>query len=278
MKLSFSTLGCPNWSFDDILRKGPEYGFEGVAFRALGGELDLTKAPEFAPGERARSRARLAEAGLATSMICTSAKMLLANPEELEASQRSAEAHIELAADLGCPSIRVFGGPIAPGVSHAAAIHWAAERLRRLGDHAAPRGVLVLVETHDDFLQPAFVRRVMEATAHPNVGVLWDIGEQARIVGRPADEVWANLAPWIRACDLKDSVTDFSVRMGYRFVPTGEGELPLAEALRLLEREGYDGWLTFEWEKRWQPDIAEPEVVFPQFVRTVRGMLASAAA
>jgi hypothetical protein len=31
MKLSFSTLGCPAWSYQDILRRAAEYGFDGVA-------------------------------------------------------------------------------------------------------------------------------------------------------------------------------------------------------------------------------------------------------
>jgi sugar phosphate isomerase/epimerase len=274
MKLSFSTLGCPNWSFDQILENGQTFGFQGVVFRALGGELDLTKAPEFSTSERTRTRQRMADAHLIPNMMATSAKMLIADPEALEASQRLAEAHIDLATDMGSPSIRVFGGQIAPGVSHAAAIYRAAERLRRLGDYAGKRGVLVLLETHDDFVNPRFVRQVMEATDHAAVGVLWDIGEQFRIIGRPAQEVWRDLGPWVKACDLKDSVADFSAPMGYRFVKTGEGELPLRDSLKVLMDNGYDGWLTLEWEKRWQPDIAEPEVVFPHYVRTMRDALA----
>jgi sugar phosphate isomerase/epimerase len=132
----------------------------------------------------------------------------------------------------------------------------------------------VLLETHDDFVNPGFVRRVMEATDHPAVGVLWDVGEQFRIIGRPADEVWRDLGTWVKACDLKDSIADLSAPMGYRFVKTGEGELPLRDTLKLLVDNGYDGWLTLEWEKRWQPDIAEPEEVFPHYVRTVRDALA----
>ena len=49
MKLSFSTLGCPGWSFGEIVLRASQYGYEGVAFRGLGGQLDLTKVPEFFP-------------------------------------------------------------------------------------------------------------------------------------------------------------------------------------------------------------------------------------
>ena len=57
---------------------------------------------------------------------------------------------------------------------------------------------------------------------------------------------------------------------GWRYVLPGEGELPLAEALVLLKRNGYDGWALFEHEKRWHPDLAAPEIAFPAFVRWVQ--------
>ena len=59
MKLSFSTLGCPAWSYQDILRRAAEYGFNGIAIRGLNGELDLVKVDEFQPTRRAETvRAR----------------------------------------------------------------------------------------------------------------------------------------------------------------------------------------------------------------------------
>jgi sugar phosphate isomerase/epimerase len=58
-----------------------------------------------------------------------------------------------------------------------------------------------------------------------------------------------------------------------RYVPTGQGDIPLRDAIKALRRVGYQGFLTFEWEKRWHPDIEEPEVVLPQFVTVVRGWL-----
>ena len=49
----------------------------------------------------------------------------------------------------------------------------------------------------------------------------------------------------------------------------------MRDALALALRNGYDGWLTLEWEKRWHPDIEEPEVGFPHFVKSIGELLAS---
>ncbi len=34
--------------------------------------------------------------------------------------------------------------------------------------------------------------------------------------------------------------------------------------LGLLAAGGYRNWISVEWEKRWHPEIAEPEVALPQ--------------
>ena len=277
MKLSFSTLGCPNWSFDEIALRASQYGYDGVAFRGIGGQLDLTKVPEFFPSALANTRHRLKEAGLATSMVLTSAVMMIAEPEKLEASLQLGQSHIDIASDLECPYIRVFGGQMPVGISYAAAVRRAGERLHRLGDYAARRGVYVLIETHDDWVVTSHLRRAVEAADHPNVGVLWDVHHPVRIAGESVPQVWANIGPWVRSVDIKDSITDFEARLGYQYVQIGDGEIPLKDALGILKAAGFDGWLTFEWEKVWHPDLADPSVAFPEFIARIRALLAAAA-
>ena len=45
--------------------------------------------------------------------------------------------------------------------------------------------------------------------------------------------------------------------------------------MKLLRAFGYDGYLSLEWEKKWQPHLAEPEVVVPHYIRFMRELLAS---
>lgn len=57
---------------------------------------------------------------------------------------------------------------------------------------------------------------------------------------------------------------------GWHCVAPGTGELPLIESIALLQEHGYNDWLLFEHEKRWHPNLPEPEEIFPQFVEWVR--------
>ncbi len=46
-KLSFSTLGCPDWSFDKIIDFAKDNNYKGIEVRGILREMDLTKVPEF---------------------------------------------------------------------------------------------------------------------------------------------------------------------------------------------------------------------------------------
>ena len=49
-----------------------------------------------------------------------------------------------------------------------------------------------------------------------------------------------------------------------------EGVVPLQEAYTALKHAGYDGYISLEWEKKWHPEIDEPEVALPQAVPLIR--------
>jgi sugar phosphate isomerase/epimerase len=76
---------------------------------------------------------------------------------------------------------------------------------------------------------------------------------------------------------LKDSVSvPGRTKEDRHYVLTGTGEIPVKETVRVLATHGYKGYYCFEWEKRWHPDIVEPEVSFPHYAKTIREYLAEA--
>jgi sugar phosphate isomerase/epimerase len=99
-----------------------------------------------------------------------------------------------------------------------------------------------------------------EATGSGVVGAVWDSHHPHRMGERPA-EVFANLGPHVLLAQVKDAR-----RAGgdWQLVLLGEGEVPVRDMLGLLTAAGYPHWISVEWEKRWHPEIAEPEVALPQ--------------
>ena len=80
-------------------------------------------------------------------------------------------------------------------------------------------------------------------------------------------ETYEKLKDRIRHVHLKNSV---STSDGVRYSLMSQGDVPVVEVLKLLASGGYDGWIAFEWEKRWHPEIEEPEVALPDFIRVLR--------
>ncbi|MFH1748889.1 MAG: sugar phosphate isomerase/epimerase family protein [Planctomycetota bacterium] len=269
IKLAFSTLGCPGWSLGQTVEAARRYGFEGVELRGIAGELDVRRLPDFSGEGIARSRALFEDAGIDIVSLDSSARLWQREADELRENMAEAEDYIELAGRIGAPLVRVFGGYIPEGVPLERAVRRLAGNLAALGDRARERGVAVAIETHDDFLTGKVLSEVMRATDHESVGVVWDVSN-CFWTGEPIQETVALLAPYLRHVHIKDSVLDGREA---RLTFIGDGDVPIHDVLTVLSELGYKGYLSYEWEKVWQPDLPEPEEAFPQYVERMREYL-----
>ena len=275
MKISFTSLGCPEWDLDTVITKGSAYGYDGVDFRGIQNEIDITKLPAFTSGV-AETRRKLKQAGLGVSGISSSITVCVA--EKREANVEEAKRTIAVAHDLGCTNVRVFGG--------GDLARHTREELAKIG-RAGVESLLALdgasslrwlFETHDNWIKSTDCRLLLDHISNPAFGALWDIGHTPRVGGETPQETWAAIGPRVGYTHVKDASYDakhpLAMQDGWRYVPPGTGQLPLAEAIALLKKNGYTGWLMFEHEKRWHPELPEPDVVFPVFVKWIRPLIA----
>ncbi|GAA3409173.1 sugar phosphate isomerase/epimerase family protein [Paenibacillus hodogayensis] len=268
MKLSFTTLGCPQWGLERIVTKASEYGFDGVDFRGLEGEMDIFELQPFKTGY-VETRSRFEAAGLA--LTCFSSSITLASVERAGRNWEELERYVELCDRFGTRYIRAFGGKL-EGRDRSAGLAASSGLLERAEPLLRQSGVKLIVETHDDWTRCEDVAALLEGTSPDTVGVLWDVHHPYRMFGEPPERTWNALGSRIAYTHWKDSLPqpDSPDAFTYRFM--GEGDVPFQAIRSVLTAGGYDGWYTFEWEKRWHPDLAEPELAFPQFVRYMRGL------
>jgi len=269
MKLSFTTLGCPDWDLDTIITRAVEYGFDGVDFRGCAGEMDIWKLPEFSRG-LAETAARVKDAGLEVPCMSSSGRLLVDTDEDRTKSLDNLTHFVEIGAALGAKSVRVFGGYNAER-SFDEALKEAAGVLDEMAGEAAKFGAAVLVETHDDWIATDKLSALLDAAAEPNVGAIWDINHPFRRADEQPGQSWANFGKHVKYVHVKDTRMTADGKAGPCLM--GEGEVPVAEVVGLLRREGYDGWLAYEWEKKWHLDIEEPEIAFPRYVTYMRELL-----
>lgn len=75
--LAFSTLGCPDWSFQEITDFAAQHNYSGIEVRGLQHEMDLTKCPEFSKQHVAATLALMKDKNLRFVDLGSSANLHL---------------------------------------------------------------------------------------------------------------------------------------------------------------------------------------------------------
>ncbi len=272
MNYAFSTLACPDWSLDQIIDAAANFGYDGIELRLLDGEvLDLTADADKV--EHAVTRCRSQQVDVCA--LDTSCRFSGASAKR-EREVKSLLAWIRLAERVQVPLLRVFGGASGEeqGIDADEADARVAESLRKVVLAAKHTGITVMLETHDAYSSARRVAHVLDLVDAPCVAALWDSLHPYRM-GETHVEVIALLGSRIAHVHVKDARRVAPAEPGnsgsdWQLVPLGEGEVPVRAQLTALEQLGYTGWVSVEWEKKWHPELAGPDVALPQHIAWLR--------
>lgn len=275
LPLTFSTLGCPEWSWQRVLDEAVRLGFAGIELRGLDGEMDLTRRTEFSARRIGATVRELADRELVISDLGASARLHEPDRRVREEQLDEARRYIDLAHRLGCRWVRVFPDRAVAGEPRSATIERIGAGLASLAAFARGSGVGVLVESHGDFVDGTDLLAIMRAAGDvPGAGLLWDTHHTVMTGRERPEETWRLIGRYVRHTHIKDSKREGD---GVRYVLTGQGEVDVRRVVEVLERGGYTGYYGFEWEKRWHPDLPDPEVAFPQYIEAMSAYLAGSA-
>ena len=267
MKLSFTTLACPQWDLDQIIAAAKQYGYDAFDFRHYRGSTDLASMPEFTTGLAATAK-KIATTGLKVSGVSSGIDVFSPDPAKREKAVHDAAIYARITAGLGATVLRVFGGGLGK-TPRAEALRVVGATLRAMADAASRQGVTIAVETHDDWCRGAEIMEMLNtAQAGRAVGVLWDALNALTDRNEQPDETWRHIQAHLVGTHWKDSATLPPAKP--RYVLPGEGRAPLKRYFELVAGRGYDGYYTFEWEKAWHPELADADVALPAFVQCMR--------
>ena len=186
MKLSLDTYSIgTDLSLRDLVELLPANGFDGVEFRCERGQkhgVELETSPE----ERRRIRALLEEAGIEVACLSTGQRYESPDPAVRQAAIERTQQFVDLAADLGCGRIRVFGNDFPEGVPKPQVVQYVGESLRACGQHAEGKGVDVLLEMHGQFYYWEYCLDAVKIADHPNVAINYNCDVRDRVNGSVA--------------------------------------------------------------------------------------------
>ena len=267
MKLSFSTVGCPDWTFDEIYASAKDFGYDAIEIRGMGNELSATKLSIFSDLYIKSTMEKLRNVGLDISMFASNA--VIGFPDIAEQSKEEAFEYIDLAQKANVPFVRIMISP-RPDVDEVD-LTVAAKVYAEICEYAKDKGVTPLIETNGVFAESKVLADFIEKIPCENKGVLWDINHPCRYFGETAKQTFDNIGKYVKYLHIKDSVQNLGGKIEYRM--TGYGDLPIFDIIKLMSGIGYDGVLSLEWTKRWVPDLQEPGIVFSQYVSYMRYLI-----
>ena len=263
LKLSFSTLGCPDWTFDKIIAFAADHAYSGIEVRGILREMDLTKVPEFSSAAQITNiLSRMKDRGLSFVDLGSSAAMHYPEGALRSKSLDEGKRFIDLASKLGCPFVRVFPNEIPKSADRQQTLDLIAKGLNELGEYAKGTKVSVLLESHGEVIYKKDLKYIMETAGHEHVGLVWDICNMWSVTKESPAEVYAALSPYIRHTHIKDLEI---VNGKEKYVLLGKGVVPIFNAIDILHRHHYSGYYSFEWEKLWHPEIDAPEIALADY-------------
>jgi sugar phosphate isomerase/epimerase len=265
--LSFSTLGCPDWSFDTIVNFAAANNYKGIEVRGIKRELDLSKCPQFNSKENIQASLKLVQSkSLKFIDLGSSAEMHHDDETEKQKNLDEAKRFIDLAQQLDCPYIRVFPNNFPKDQEHDKTIEVIAKNLSTLGDYAKTTNVTVLMETHGELVYSDDIQKVMQSIQSTHVGLVWDIVNMWSVTKESPSVVYDKLKNYILHTHIKDlKIVDGKEH----YVLLGKGESPIFDAIDILTKNNYKGYYSFEWEKMWHPEIEDSEVALADYPKAM---------
>ena len=249
MKLSFSTRGWSDMTWEQTIANASEMGFAGIeVYNALKSDDLVGQSGPFHKYSIVSTYRTLAGRNLKIACFDSSNDI----SDDSEQMVTEVTRMICLASDMRCPYVGVYASEDRPEVIR--------RNLSRLMLEAGKKGITLLVKTSGIYSDTRLLRDLMNDFASDQVAVLWDVHHPYRDKGESPAQSITNLGAYVKHVHLRDSDDADTYNL------IGEGNMPVRLIMEALASIDYDGFISLEWKPEWMNDITEPDVIFPHFV------------
>ena len=259
MKLSFSTKGWHNASFEDFCHIASDLGFEGIELHNIHNRLFTDRDGAFHDYAAAATRRNLFEKKL--SLPCLDAVCDLSGESDGtdEATVEEIRACLSIAGEMHIPNVRIRA---AEAEDKEKAVKHVVSVIEKVLPMAEEKHVSLLLETGGIFSHTAELRTLLDSFASDYLGALWQMSAAYFGGGESPEEVIRNLGAYVRhvhVCDARKT------EKGIEYCLVGEGELPLRDMMLALRSVNYDGFLSLVWDPAWCEELDDMEIIYAQY-------------
>ncbi|MFA6044036.1 MAG: TIM barrel protein [Phycisphaerales bacterium] len=267
MKPAFSTVACPEWTLDQVAHHAEKWGFLGVELRTFGsGSSTLACDPALTSALKTRTMFR--RAGVTICSLATGVRFddpitppLLGQLLDHEQTVREGKSAVDLAVQLECPLVRVFGFELNGHERRTSAIARIAERLGKVADHCRNSGVRLVLENGGSFGRSADIAEIIDKVNSPMLAAAYS----------PAVAATSNESPNAGLNVLGDRMLMAKFKDFRDGVPCalGDGDLHAREAAMALVKGGFGGWGVYEYDRLWFREAGDIDQVMSKSAKSL---------
>ena len=262
MKLSFSTKGWHNNTFEEFCQTAEDLHFAGIELHNIYNRLFTDKNGAFHDYKAASTRRRLYEKGL--SIPCMDTVCDVADAATHAQSVEEITRCLEIADNLRIPCVRLKAGA---AEDTQAAMERVAALVAEVLPMAQDKNVTLLLETSGLFCNTADLRALLDRFASDHLAALWQLSAAYFGGGESPEKIIENLGAYIRHVHIHDAMP---TRNGVEYCLMGEGKLPIRDMMLALRSVNYDGFISLVWDPAWCEELDDMEIIFSQFVQYMK--------
>ena len=163
--------------------------------------------------------------------------------DDFDAHMVRMDRALQIAKRLRAPYIRLFSFFLRPDQPAVQFRDEVIRRMRALTERAAGHEVILLHENEKEIYGdiPDRVLDIVESVDSPQLKLAWDAANYVQCGVRPFTDGYARLRPHTVYIQVKDAVLATGA-----VVPAGEGDGQVADTMRALAADGYDGFFSME--------------------------------
>ncbi|MEE6288620.1 sugar phosphate isomerase/epimerase family protein [Georgenia sp. MJ173] len=226
----------------------PDFEQQCAHARSLGlGYIELRSAWEtnildLSAEQRDRARALLADHGLQVSSIGSPIGKIFIDEDFAPHLERMRHA-AAVANEFEAPFIRVFSFFIRPGSDPDSHRSEVVRRMAALAEVAAEHDVVLLHENEKDIYGdiPRRCVDIVASVCSPHLKIAWDAANFVQVGVLPYTDAYEMLRPDLAYVQIKDAHLGSGA-----VVAAGRGDGEVAETIRALHADGFDGFFSLE--------------------------------
>lgn len=259
-------MGTPDLDGVQSIQLARKCGFDGIDLRVSDYKGEISSKPT--TSDLLTIRRCLEMEGIEIVSIFAYNECGNDDPSSWEVMEESLLQHLDIAARLNCPAVRMFGGDPQKASDTNDHIKRTAETVRNVFDRHHS-DIQIRLQNHQGSFLFTQGRELYHLIDNRRFNQVFS-PDHCYLMNEDFNKIW----PIVKETSAQIFISDLiksNLSPGFIRTEIGDGDVPLIESISCLGKD-YKGYVTLKWEKIWNDYLAEPEKAFPRFITWMKNV------